>query len=121
VAKFGGITREVVENIGRLRKQGRVKSLTSRAAEDRMKVEAGEYVPQQAMRRLKFNIEGTPKNNRPKCRARCRGGHSCRATVVDGTLRCRMHGGLSTGPRTPEGRAAIAESNRRRAMLSRAD
>jgi hypothetical protein len=26
-----------------------------------------------------------------------------------------MHGGLSTGPRTPAGKAAIAGSNRRRA------
>lgn len=29
--------------------------------------------------------------------------------------RCRMHGGLSTGPRTDEGRERIAASNRRRA------
>ena len=29
--------------------------------------------------------------------------------------RCRMHGGASTGPRTPEGKTAIAASNRRRA------
>lgn len=47
------------------------------------------------------------------CGARCRDGHACRAPVViawstDGgwreAARCRMHGGLSTGPRTPEGR-----------------
>jgi hypothetical protein len=31
--------------------------------------------------------------------------------------RCRMHGGLSTGPRTQAGKAAIAESNRRRTQL----
>ena len=28
--------------------------------------------------------------------------------------RCRVHGGLSTGPRTEEGLEAIRESNRRR-------
>ena len=28
--------------------------------------------------------------------------------------RCRLHGGLSTGPKTPEGRARIAEAQRRR-------
>jgi hypothetical protein len=35
----------------------------------------------------------------------------------DGSLagRCRMHGGLSTGPKTKQGRAARAQSNRRRA------
>ncbi len=45
--------------------------------------------------------------------------HACRARVViraDGKpgKRCRFHGGLSSGPRTAAGRAAIAESNRRR-------
>ncbi len=59
-------------------------------------------------------------STRPACGARCRSGASCRARVVvrpDGTLarRCRMHGGLSTGPKTKKGRAAIVESNRRRA------
>lgn len=42
---------------------------------------------------------------RPKCGARSRqkGGQPCAAFVVRGRKRCRMHGGLSTGPRTPEG------------------
>ena len=34
--------------------------------------------------------------------------------VVPGKRRCRFHGGLSTGPRTMEGRARIAEAQRRR-------
>lgn len=47
---------------------------------------------------------------RTRCGARCRDGHACRAPVVlrvDGTLarRCRMHGGLSTGARSPTGQA----------------
>ena len=52
-----------------------------------------------------------PKNLRPKCRAKCRNGHTCQAPVVWDKKnnrpvngRCRMHGGLSTGPRTYEGR-----------------
>lgn len=50
------------------------------------------------------------KANRPKCGARCRDGHACRAPVAlrpDGRIarRCRMHGGLSTGATSPEGRA----------------
>lgn len=58
---------------------------------------------------------------RPICGARCRDGHACRARVAvrqDGALatRCKNHGGLSTGARTAEGRARIAESNRRRAQ-----
>lgn len=57
-----------------------------------------------------------PKAERPKCKARCRDGHACRAIVAPGRRRCRVHGGASTGPRTAEGKAAIAESNRRRAL-----
>lgn len=48
------------------------------------------------------------KSERPRCGARCRSGKACMAPVwkrADGTLakRCRMHGGLSTGPKTEEG------------------
>ena len=60
------------------------------------------------------NLHRLPKQERPFCEAKCRDGHACRAHVLmryDGTLamRCRMHGGLSTGAKTPEGKArAIA-------------
>ena len=37
-----------------------------------------------------------------------------------GKARCRFHGGLSTGPRTAEGRARIAEAQRRRWRAYRA-
>ncbi len=54
----------------------------------------------------------TPKYDRPKCGAKTRKGTPCRAPAVwdrerDRPMngRCRMHGGLSTGPKTPEGRA----------------
>ena len=68
-----------------------------------------------------------PRSARPQCGARCRDGHLCRAPVVivtDGSgqpvarSRCKLHGGLSTGPKTAKGRAAIAESNRRRAKVT---
>jgi len=39
----------------------------------------------------------------PRCGARTRAGCSCRQPAMKNG-RCRMHGGLSTGPRTPEGR-----------------
>jgi hypothetical protein len=66
--------------------------------------------------------KGTPKKQRPLCGARTRAGGTCKARVVEkpnGTPanRCRMHGGRSTGARTPEGRARIVESNRRRAQI----
>jgi len=40
----------------------------------------------------------------PRCAAHTRAGGCCRQPAMKNG-RCRMHGGLSTGPRTPEGRA----------------
>jgi hypothetical protein len=54
----------------------------------------------------------TPKSLRPQCGAKTRAGGRCRAKPVwdkennrPRNGRCRMHGGLSTGPKTPEGKA----------------
>ncbi|MBV9469488.1 MAG: DUF2280 domain-containing protein [Abitibacteriaceae bacterium] len=66
------------------------------------------------------DAEYVAKRDLPLCRARCRDGHACRARVVRGRRRCRLHGGLSTGPTTRKGKTMIAASNRRRAMASRA-
>src|SRR5579872_4704179 len=46
------------------------------------------------------------------CGARTRDGGRCVAPVAPGK-RCRHHGGASTGPRTPEGRARCSEAGRR--------
>jgi hypothetical protein len=46
----------------------------------------------------------------PRCGARTRCGGACRQPAM-ANGRCRMHGGLSTGPRTPEG---LARSRRAR-------
>jgi hypothetical protein len=54
------------------------------------------------------------KEKGPLCSARTRSGAPCQCRAVDSRARCRLHGGLSTGPKTPEGRARIIESNRRR-------
>jgi len=59
-------------------------------------------------------------NRRPLCGAKTRKGTPCAALAVLGRARCRFHGGLSTGPKTTEGWARIAESNRRRAEARRA-
>lgn len=50
------------------------------------------------------NPSGDPAKA-PRCgaKARTRGGLPCQAPAIAGKLRCRMHGGVSTGPRTPEG------------------
>ncbi len=43
----------------------------------------------------------------PRCGARTRSGCPCRSPAIHGKLRCRMHGGRSPGPRTPEGRDRV--------------
>lgn len=48
------------------------------------------------------------------CGAKTRKGTPCRAKPIPGKARCKFHGGLSTGPRTPEGKARIADAQRRR-------
>ena len=52
------------------------------------------------------NPRGDP-NLAPRCGAKNRAGCPCRAPAMKNG-RCRMHGGLSTGPRTEDGRARIA-------------
>jgi hypothetical protein len=42
-----------------------------------------------------------------RCGAKCRKGAPCKLWPMVGRKRCRMHGGCSTGPKTPEGLARI--------------
>ncbi len=57
-------------------------------------------------RRRGGNPLGNPGLNlAPRCGARARSGCACRAPAM-ANGRCRMHGGRSTGPRTPEGKAS---------------
>jgi len=60
--------------------------------------------------------DGSPlrRKDRLRCGARTRKGAPCLVRVEAGKRRCRFHGGLSTGPRTPEGKARIAAAQRRR-------
>jgi len=48
------------------------------------------------------------------CGARTRAGHPCKSRVIYASGRCKNHGGKSTGPRTAEGKARIAEAQRKR-------
>ena len=61
------------------------------------------------------------RRRRPFCGAKTRQGTPCQARVVEDKARCARHGGASTGPTSAEGRARIAESNRRRAEAKRAE
>jgi hypothetical protein len=66
-------------------------------------------------------IKGIPRTERPRCGALTRAGGICRAQALLNAAgqpgRCRMHGGMSTGTRTEEGKAA----NRRRARAQMLD
>lgn len=48
-----------------------------------------------------------------KCGAKTRKGKPCQRTAL-ANGRCQNHGGLSTGPKTKEGRKRIAEAQRLR-------
>jgi transcriptional regulator with XRE-family HTH domain len=61
-------------------------------------------------RRLAYRVAAY----RVTCGAKTRKGTLCRAKSEPGRKRCRFHGGLSTGPKTAEGRARIAKAQRRR-------
>ena len=51
---------------------------------------------------------------RQLCHAKTRNGLPCRNKSEPGRRRCKFHGGMSTGPKTPEGKARIAEAQRSR-------
>ncbi len=53
----------------------------------------------------------------PRCGARTRAGGCCRQPAMRNG-RCRMHGGLSTGPRTVQGRARCAAARRTHGFYS---
>lgn len=69
-------------------------------------------------RRLVF--EGPYEALRPSkrapitCGAKTRSGGSCHKSPLAGKNRCRLHGGLSTGPRTSAGRAKCSEAASKR-------
>lgn len=71
--------------------------------------------------RVRHQWRAPKRRGRQACGAKCRDGHACRAPAVWDKLtnqprngRCKLHGGKSTGPRTAEGKARIAEAQRER-------
>ncbi len=75
--------------------------------------------------RLKGGHPGGDPSTSPRCGARAKStGRPCRAPGMrkaDGTFgRCRMHGGASTGPRTPEGRERCRQARLTHGRYSRA-
>jgi transcriptional regulator with XRE-family HTH domain len=64
--------------------------------------------------RLTAREKAAQARRRVPCGAVTRKGVPCRMLSVPGRKRCKLHGGMSTGPRTAAGRARIAEARRRR-------
>lgn len=65
--------------------------------------------------------EPMPRKARPACGAKTRADGRCQMRVEPGKRRCRLHGGKSTGPKTAEGKAAIAAATRARWAKARGD
>ncbi|TDL88025.1 helix-turn-helix domain-containing protein [Meridianimarinicoccus aquatilis] len=59
-------------------------------------------------------ISAAPSRGPTSCGARTRKGTACKASPLPGKKRCKFHGGMSTGPRTPEGKERIADAQRQR-------
>lgn len=76
---------------------------------------------EQLFRSLPKSLPNRLANPRTRCNAMTRAGMPCRAKSEPGRKRCRFHGGLSTGPKTKEGRARIAEAQRKRWAVQRRD
>jgi hypothetical protein len=54
----------------------------------------------------------------PRCGATNRRGEPCAAPAIRGKRRCRLHGGHSTGARTPEGIERIRLANTKHGLYS---
>jgi hypothetical protein len=59
--------------------------------------------------RLRHGVRGGDPRTAPRCGARTRDGAPCKGPGMSNG-RCRMHGGKSTGPRTPEGLQRLVQA-----------
>jgi len=55
-----------------------------------------------------------------RCLAKTRKSSPCQNPVVTGRNRCRMHGGKSIGPRTPEGKQRAVDAHTQHGRRSKA-
>lgn len=83
------------------------------------------YIDKNSNLRLSLfcNLPKLPRHARGICGAKTRKGTPCKAPPVWNKKRdkarngrCKLHGGLSTGPKTEAGKESIRVSNRRRRM-----
>ena len=55
-----------------------------------------------------------------RCLAKTRWGSPCKNPAIRGPNRCRLHGGLSVGPRTAEGKARVAAVHMKHGLRTKA-
>ena len=55
-----------------------------------------------------------------RCGAKTRVGGACQNPAIGDRDRCKLHGGLSTGPRTPEGKARSIAAHTKHGRRSKA-
>ena len=55
-----------------------------------------------------------------RCLAKTRRSTPCQKAALKGKTRCRLHGGLSVGPRTAEGKARVAAVHMKHGRRSKA-
>jgi hypothetical protein len=96
-------------------KYDRAAGLAARVADYRAKLLSGDYEIVKG-ENGHLHVWRKRRTDRSRCGAKTRAGGPCLMRVVPGKARCRLHGGLSTGPITDAGREAIRESNRRRGV-----
>ena len=71
--------------------------------------------------RAMIKTNNTEPNNTKLCLAKNRSGKPCQKHPIVGRTRCRLHGGLSTGPKTPEGKARIVAAHYKHRRRSKAN
>lgn len=59
---------------------------------------------------MRFRLHGVQFSLSPICGAKNRRGEPCGCKALFPNGRCRFHGGLSTGPKTPEGKRRSLEA-----------
>ena len=55
-----------------------------------------------------------------RCGAKTRAGTPCQNPAIKDRSRCKLHGGKSTGPRTPEGKARVIAAHTKHGRRSKA-
>lgn len=70
---------------------------------------------------VEAQVKAIAANRQVRCGAKTRRGTACMLKSEPGRRRCRFHGGKSTGAKTTEGRARIAEAQLKRWARWRAE